>query len=78
MFRRDKKVDLKLGVKSLCSGHKISSLKVVFDFLSANSINLEHRQAKRKISHRNGQFLKTVELYCKMVHVTNTVVVKLL
>ena len=54
MFRRDKNVDLKLGVKSLCSGHKISSLKVVFDFLSANAINLEHRQAKRKIGHRNG------------------------
>ena len=37
MFRRDKNVDLKLGVKRLCSGHKISSLKVVFDFLSAKS-----------------------------------------
>ena len=63
MFRRDKNVDLKLGVKSLCSGHKISSLKFVFDFLSSNSINLEDGQAKVskdkkvvnvKIGHKNG------------------------
>jgi len=46
MFRRDKNVDLKLEVKSLYSGHKISSLNVVFDFLAVNSINLEDGQAK--------------------------------
>ena len=46
MFRRDKNVDLKLEVKSLYSGHKVSSLNVVFDFLAVDSINLEDGQAK--------------------------------
>ena len=41
MFKRDKYVDLKLGVKSLYPGHKVSSIEVVFDFLAVYSINLE-------------------------------------
>ena len=46
MFKRDKYADLKLGVKSLYPGHKVSSIKVVFDFLAAYSINLEKELTK--------------------------------
>ena len=40
MFERDKYADLRLGVKSLYPGHKVSSVQVVFDFLPAHSIDL--------------------------------------
>ena len=40
IFKRDKFADLRLGVKSLYPGHKISSVQVAFDFLAAHSINL--------------------------------------
>ena len=40
MFKRDKYADLRLGVKSLYPGHKVSSVQVVLDFLAAHSINL--------------------------------------
>ena len=36
--KRDKYADLKLGVKSLYPGHKVSSREVAFDFLAAYSI----------------------------------------
>ena len=39
MFKRDKYADLRLGVKRLYPGHKVSSVQVVFDFLAAHSIN---------------------------------------
>lgn len=44
--KRDKYVDLKLGVKSLYPGHKVSSREVVFDFLAAYSINIQKKLAK--------------------------------
>ena len=34
MFKRDKFADLRIGVKNLFSGHKLSSIEVVFDFLA--------------------------------------------
>ena len=40
MLKRDKYADLRLGVKSLYPGNKVSSVPVVFDFLPAHSINL--------------------------------------
>ena len=46
MFKRDKYADLRLGVKSLYPGHKVSSVEVVFDFLAAYSINLEKELTK--------------------------------
>ena len=60
MFEREKYADLKLGLKSLYPGHKVSSLEVALDFLAAYSINLEKELAKiledRKVvkDHRNG------------------------
>lgn len=44
--KRDKYADLKLGVKSLYPGHKVSSRKVVFDFVAAYSINIQKKRAK--------------------------------
>lgn len=44
--KRDKYADLKLGVKSLYPGHKVSSREVVFDFLAAYSINIQKKRAK--------------------------------
>ena len=44
--KRDKYVDLNLGVKSLYLGHKVSSREVVFDFLAAYSINIQKKLAK--------------------------------
>ena len=46
MFKRDKYTDLRTDVKSLYSGHKVSSIKVIFDFLAAYSINLENELTK--------------------------------
>ena len=46
IFKRGKCADLKLGVKSLYPGHKVSSIEVVFDFLAAYSINLEKERTK--------------------------------
>ena len=46
MFKRDKYADLKLGVKSVYPGHKVSSIEVVFGFLAAYSINLEKEDKK--------------------------------
>ena len=40
MFKRDKYADLRLGVKSLYSIHKVSRMQVAFDFLAAHSIDL--------------------------------------
>ena len=60
MFKKEKYADLKLGLKSLYPGHKVSSLEVALDFLAAYSINLEKELAKiledRKVvkDHRNG------------------------
>ena len=43
--KRDKYADLKLRVKSLYPGHKVSSREVVFDFLGAYSINIQKKLA---------------------------------
>ena len=43
MLKRDQYTDLRLVVKSLYPGHKISSVQVVFGFLAAHSINLAKR-----------------------------------
>ena len=37
--KRDKYADLKLGMKSLYPGHKVSSGEVLFDFLAVYSTN---------------------------------------
>ena len=42
MLKRDKYADLRIGVKSLYSGHKVSSIQVIFNFLAAYSINLDN------------------------------------
>ena len=42
MLKRDKYEDLRIGVKSLYSGHKVSSIQVIFNFLAAYSINLDN------------------------------------
>ena len=42
MLKRDKYEDLRIGVKSLYSGHKASSIQVIFNFLAAYSINLDN------------------------------------
>ena len=46
MFKRDKYADLRVGVKSLYSGHKFSSIEVIFDFLAAYSSHLENELTK--------------------------------
>ena len=46
LFKRDKYADLRIGVKSLYSGHKVSSKQAIFDFLAAYSINLENELSK--------------------------------
>ena len=45
IFKRDKYADLRLGVKSLYPGQKVSGVQVVFDFLAAHSINLAKKLA---------------------------------
>ena len=46
MFKRDKYADLGIGVKSLYSGHKGSSIEVIFFFLAAYSTHLENELTK--------------------------------
>ena len=46
MFKRDKYADLRIGVKNLCSGHKVSGIDVIFDFLVAYSTHLENELTK--------------------------------
>lgn len=46
MFKGDKYADLRIGVKSLYSGHKDSSIEVIFDFLVAYSTHLENKMTK--------------------------------
>ena len=43
MLKRDKYADLRIGVKSLYSGHKVSSIQVIFNFQAAYSINLDNK-----------------------------------
>ena len=56
MFKRDKYADLGVGVKSLYSGHKVSSIEVIFDFLAAYSTHFENEltkilQDKKVVNH---------------------------
>ena len=56
MFKRDKYADLRIGVKSLYSGHKVSSIEVIFDFLAAYSTHFENEltkilQDKKVVNH---------------------------
>ena len=44
--KRDKYADLKLGMKSLYPGHKVSSREVLFDFLAVYSTNKQKKLAK--------------------------------
>ena len=46
MFKRSKYADLRIGVKSLYSGHKVSSIEVTFDFPAAYSTHLEKELTK--------------------------------
>ena len=46
MFKRDKYADLGIGVKSLYSGQKGSSIEVIFYFLAAYSTDLENELTK--------------------------------
>ena len=44
--KRDKYADLKLRVKSLYLGHKVSGREVVFDFLAAYPIDIQKKLSK--------------------------------
>ena len=44
--KKEKHADLRIGVKSLYSGHKVSSIEVIFDFLAAYSTHLEKELTK--------------------------------
>ena len=46
MFKRDKYADLRIGVKNLYSGHKVSGIDVIFYFLVAYSTHLENELTK--------------------------------
>ena len=46
MFKSDKYADLRIGVKSLYSGHKDSSIEVILNFLVAYSTHLENEKTK--------------------------------
>ena len=46
MLKRDKYADLRIGVKSLFSGHKVSSIGVIFDFPAAYSTHLKNELTK--------------------------------
>ena len=39
MFKRDKYADLRVGVKSLYYGHKVSSIEVTFDLIPSRLLN---------------------------------------
>ena len=74
MFKRDKYADLRIGVKSLCSGHKVSSIIVIFDFLAAYSTHIENEltktlQDKKVVS-------KTIEKSQKWIVSQNCKIVK--
>ena len=58
-FERDKYADLRTGEKSLYSGHKVSSIEVVFDFLAAYSTHLENEL--KKISQDKRVLRKTIK-----------------
>ena len=45
-FKRDRYADLRIGVKSLYSGHKVNNIEVIFDFLAAYSTDLENELTK--------------------------------
>ena len=46
MFKRDIYADLRIGVKSLYSGHKVNNIEVIFDFLAVYSTHLENELTK--------------------------------
>ena len=46
LFKRDKYADLRIGVKSLYSGNKVSTIQVIFHFLAAYAINLGNELTK--------------------------------
>ena len=59
MLKRDKYGNLRIGVRSLYSGHKVSSIEVVFDFLAAYSTHLENEL--KKISQDKRVLRKTIK-----------------
>ena len=74
MFKRDKYADLRNGVKSLYSGHKFSSIEVIFDVLAAYSTHSEKEltkilQDKRVVS-------ETIEKSQKWISSQNSEILK--
>ena len=63
-----------IGVKSLYSGHKVSSIQVTFDFLAAYSINLENELTK--ILQDKKVVSKTIEKSQKWIISQNCEIVK--
>ena len=74
MFKRDKYADLRVGVKSLHSGHKFSSIEVIFDFLAAYSSHLENELTK--ILQDKKVVSKTIEMSQKWIISQNCEIAK--
>ena len=74
MFKRDKYADLRIGVKNLYSGHKVSGLDVIFDFLVAYSTHLENELTK--ILQDKKVVSKTIEKSQKWIISQNCEIVK--
>ena len=74
MFKRDKYADLRIGVNNLYSGHKVSGIDVIFDFLVAYSTHLENELTK--ILHDKKVVSKTIEKSQKWIISQNCEIVK--
>ena len=74
MFKRDKYADLRIGAKSLFSGHKVSSIEVIFNFLAAYSTHLENELTK--ILQHKRVVSKTIEKSQKWIISQNCEIVK--
>ena len=70
MFKRDKYAELRTGVKSLCSGHKVSGIQLIFDFLAAYSINLENELTKfyKKVVSKTIEVVEVVDILSSTPH----------
>ena len=70
----NKYADLRIGLRSLYSGHKVSSVEVIFDFLAAYSTHLENKLTK--ILQNKRVVSKTIEKSQKWIISQNCVIVK--
>ena len=74
MIITNKYADLSIGVKSLYSGHKVSNVEVIFDFLAAYSTHLENKLTK--ILQNKSVVSKTIEKSQKLLFSKNCEIVK--